>query len=221
MAHLVNPQGHRTAIIGITGSGKTFWALELFHRLPPETMAIYIDYAAVVRRESWAQHLRPLLITDRRQLLPCLKENRKAVFQPRGNADVEMLAGWMLAWKGSIPNPAPLWIFFDEIHNYGREWDAPNVGKVFTMGRNFNITGIAITQNLPAIRNTSIIINCQVKVTFSLDSAGVRALSRNYQTIVPDNVLEWVNQQAHLRPPERKIYNAAVYGLTGPEWRMI
>lgn len=200
----------------------------MFHRVP--TNAVYIDYAAAVRRNPWASALAPLVVHDCKGVLNVWRANRnqnpnanaKAVFEPVSGGDSpDKLIRWLMNWKQSIDSPKPLWVFADEIHNYGDRAGHPDVGELFTRGRNSNVTGVAITQNLPQVGNTAIIQNCQVKICFSLDQAAVKALARNYAIIVPDEVLAWVNQQAELRPPERTAYNAAVYGLTGPEWRRI
>lgn len=207
----------------------------MFHRVP--TNAVYIDYAAAVRRNSWASSLAPLVVHDCKGVLNVWRTNRedslkrglnpesvhaKAVFEPvRGGDSPDKLIRWLMNWKQSIDSPKPLWVFCDEIHNYGDRTGHPDVGELFTRGRNSNVTGVAITQNLPQVGNTAIIQNCQVKICFSLDQAAVKALARNYAIVVPEDILAWVNQQAELRPPERTVYNAAVYGLTGPEWRRI
>ena len=228
MAQLIDPRGHRTAIIGITGSGKTYYAIQLFRAIPFN--ALYIDYAAAIRRNDWAAPLRPLVVHDCAGVLRAWQANKrvnpnapaKAVFEPvRGGDSPDKVIRWIMNWKQGVQAPKPIWVFCDEIHNYGDRNQHPDVGELFTRGRNSNVTGVAITQNLPQVGNTAIIQNCQVKICFSLDQAAVRALARNYSIIVPDTVLAWVNQQAELRPPTRTAYNAAVYGLTGPEWRMI
>lgn len=228
MAQLIDPRGHRLAIIGITGSGKSYYAINLFRAIPVH--ALYIDYAAAIRRNEWASSLRPLVVHDCGGILATWKANKsqnpnapvKAVFEPaRGGDDPDKVIRWIMNWKQSLNDPKPLWVFCDEIHNYGDRNQHPDIGELFTRGRNSNVTGIAITQNLPQVGNTAIIQNCQIKICFSLDVAAVKALGRNYGIFVPDDVLSWVNIEAALRPPERTVYNAAVYGLTGPEWRMI
>lgn len=228
MAQLIDPRGHRTAIIGITGSGKSYYAVGLFRAVP--THSLYIDYAACIRRNDWASALHPLISHDCAGILRTWQVNKranpnatvKAVFEPvRGGDSPDKVIRWIMNWKQGIQDPKPLWVFCDEIHNYGDRSGHPDVGELFTRGRNSNVTGIAITQNLPQVGNTAIIQNCQVKICFSLDQAAVKALARNYSIIVPEHVLAWVNQDAELRPPTRAHYNAAVYGLTGPEWRMI
>lgn len=228
LAQLIDPRGHRTAIIGITGSGKTYYAIQMFQSVPVHSL--YIDYAAAVRRNEWANALRPLVVHDCGGILRVWQANKnqnpnvpvKAVFEPVSGGDSpDKVIRWIMNWKQNLNDPKPLWVFCDEIHNYGDRNRHPDIGELFTRGRNSNVTGVAITQNLPQVGNTAIIQNCQVKICFALDQAAVKALARNYGIIVPDNVLAWCNSQSEQRPPERTAYNAAVYGLTGPEWRMI
>lgn len=181
-------------------------------------MAVYIDLAAVVRRKEWAAHLRPLVAEDLTILKRLLLKNRKAVLEPGSPSDVERLLAGLLAWKKAAGNPKILWVFCDEIHNYGDPWNFPLTTRLFTMGRNFNLVGIAITQNLPQLRNPAIVTNCQTKILFSLDDAAVWSLRRNYGVIVPPDVLDYINVEASLIEGKRKTYNAAVYGLSGREW---
>jgi hypothetical protein len=193
--------------------------LDWFHRL--EDMAVYVDYAAIARRKPEHRHLTPLVCQDLQMVKPTLFKNRKAILEPQNDQDVDRLIAGVMAWKRQAPDPKPIWILCDEIHNYGSQWDHPSVTRLFTMGRNSNVIGVAITQNLPQVRNTAIITNCQVKVLFSLDDAAVHALRRNYSIIVPDHVLAHVNQDASMVEGTRRIYNAAVYGLAGREWILI
>ena len=219
MAQVVNLPRHRTAVVGITGSGKTFWALDWFDHL--DAMALYIDKAAVVRRKPWAEKLRPLVVQDPKAIKPMLWHQRKCVYEPRSVYDVDEVIAGLLAWKRKAPDPKPMWIFCDEIHTYSVDWDFPNVQALFTEGRNYGITGVALTQNLPQMRNTSIVSQCQVKVCFSLDDAALASLRRNYSVIPPQEVIDHINTDADRFEDTRQTWNAAVYGIAGTRWVLI
>lgn len=206
-------------MIGITGSGKTYWVLQWFDQL--DAMALYIDKAAVVRRKAWAEKLRPLLVNDKKYIQKMLWHSRKCVYEPRSVKDVDAVIAGLLAWKRNARDPKPLWIFCDEIHTYSVDWDFPNVQNLFTEGRNYGITGVAITQNLPQMRNTSIVSQCQTKVCFSLDDAALASLRRNYSVIPPQPVIDHINVDADRFEDDRQIWNAAVYGITGTRWILI
>lgn len=226
MAKLIDPRHHRTLIAGMTGSGKTYYALQLFTAMGD--MALYIDHEGVVRRKAWAAHLHSVMTRDPSQIKPIWfarneagVPNRKCVLEPNSDEEIGEVLRWIIKWKREVQDPKPLYVFMDEIHLYGQDWKFPEVTDVFTRGRNSNVIGVAITQNLPALRNTSVITQSKVKILFSLDPAAITALRRNYQVEIPPEVLAHIQVDADKAEGERTIFQAAAYGLSGDRWILL
>lgn len=212
----------RTAIIGMSGSGKTVWAFQWLDQIDTrKAQVIYIDTTNVSRRKAWASKFLPLVATSIKEVQQQLWTNGKAIYCPPTRPEIEDLVAWVLAWKRNATTPEPIWIFCDEVHLYSERHLYPNVTELFTTGRNFDVTGVAITQNLPQVANRSIIGNCWYKVLFSIDDDGILSLRRNYSVVVPPHVLEHVNVDADKFETERQVFNAAIRGLKGTEWVLI
>lgn len=209
--------------MGITGSGKSFYAVELFARIHREkASAIYIDPIGLIRRKPQFAALHPICVRGLQEqtIKDSIFKNGKVVFEPNGMAEVEKLIKGIMAWKRNAKDPKDIYIFCDEIHNYGQptDWHDPVVKNLFTQGRNFNIIGIAITQSLSQIREPAIVNNCQVKICFSMSSGMVKSLRTNYTVEIPDEILEWINVDSEKLEGERSVFNAAVLGLSGNRW---
>jgi len=168
---MVNIDKH-TAIVGITGSGKTVYATKLF--VDQTTLCIFIN----TNSEVYPEHNSQVIIHDLDGFYEAWNtySATKIVWTPNENEDIKtedleqlikllFQIGKTINAKRQEPK---IWchLFIDEIQEYsGKTKRSLIIDRVFKRGRRYGIVGIAISQR-PAEISHTILVNCYEHVIF-------------------------------------------------------
>lgn len=192
---------HNAALIGVTGSGKSYLAFHLIESyLDSGINVLILD----LTRQHWQflQHRNPILLTGVAGITPWLNGDSKLAIHhfdgatagfPKATADlVESCLQWLQAnteLRAGMDTPARLCIVLEEAHSLIPEWNqvaqqsdvqqVNRAARIILQGRKFGLGSLLITQRTANVTKT--ILN-QCNTIFALrsfDQTGLDFL-RNY-----------------------------------------
>lgn len=161
-----------TAVVGITRSGKTYFADWMFRNV--SGLAVYYNTQLEVKIEQssdvWVDNF-----NDFRKAYN--KGYRKICFNPNEDEEVALeelilLIDTLFSMgrainKNAVETPSPfVHLFIDEAHEYSpKQSPNPKIDRVFKRGLRWGIVGVAISQR-PAEVSHGILANCDNHVIF-------------------------------------------------------
>jgi len=155
-----------TGIFGVTGSGKTEYAMKLFYNMGG--INIFVNTGAELKVEELGQ-----VYTKMDDLIKGLNEDIKLlVYTPPeiDEGEFEKLQAVLFAIGNKfVTKEREVWahIFFDEVHLIAGKMKSSVIENFWTRGYRYGIVAVAISQR-PALCSQTILSQCYYHVIFEL-----------------------------------------------------
>jgi len=188
------------AIVGITGSGKTYFSTWEYHNI--QNRAIFINTSDEYFPEKYSD----VIVYDIDGFLEAFNSGKKKIcFSPQTEKDITVedliqIRDILFAYGSEVNKgrKEPLvWchIYIDEIQEFSNK-KAPNseIDSFFKRGRRKGITAIAISQR-PAEVSHTILNNCSAHIIFKLSSFEKTYFTTYRIPIFETDKEEWIKQQ--------------------------